>query len=317
MAEQEWSLRGEYMESCNCDYLCPCIYTNPQGPATNEHCIAVMVFRIDDGRSGALRLDGLKFALVIRSGRVMADGNWIFGVVVDEAADPAAAPGARGDRKRRGRRADGDDPAEPGLRFPRRRIPADRDRDRRPHRRATIPELLSFEVEGVLSRNRSGEPYLPRQYRPSGRPPAGAGPRRRRPGCMLSASISTSRTAAITAISRRSPGPPEPHRDAGAPLRVAVIGGGIGGLSAALALRQAGFRGRCLRAGAGADRSRRRHQHGPERDPHPAAPRPRRGARPRGRAAAVDASAPLAGRPHPCSGRRSTRAARSCTARRT
>ena len=31
MAEQNWSLRGEYMESCNCDYLCPCIYTNPQG----------------------------------------------------------------------------------------------------------------------------------------------------------------------------------------------------------------------------------------------------------------------------------------------
>ena len=28
MAEQKWVMRGEYMESCNCDYLCPCIYTN-------------------------------------------------------------------------------------------------------------------------------------------------------------------------------------------------------------------------------------------------------------------------------------------------
>jgi hypothetical protein len=27
MAEPKWALRGEYMESCNCDYLCPCIYT--------------------------------------------------------------------------------------------------------------------------------------------------------------------------------------------------------------------------------------------------------------------------------------------------
>ena len=53
MAEQNWSLRGEYMESCNCDYLCPCIYTNPQGPATHDHCTAVMAFRIDEGRSGA------------------------------------------------------------------------------------------------------------------------------------------------------------------------------------------------------------------------------------------------------------------------
>ena len=29
MAEAKWALRGAYMESCNCDYLCPCIYTNP------------------------------------------------------------------------------------------------------------------------------------------------------------------------------------------------------------------------------------------------------------------------------------------------
>ena len=38
MAATPWTIRGEYMESCNCDYLCPCIYTNPQGNATHEHC---------------------------------------------------------------------------------------------------------------------------------------------------------------------------------------------------------------------------------------------------------------------------------------
>ena len=31
MADKTWELSGEYMESCNCDYLCPCIFTNPQG----------------------------------------------------------------------------------------------------------------------------------------------------------------------------------------------------------------------------------------------------------------------------------------------
>ena len=56
MAQQTWTMRGEYMESCNCDYLCPCIYTNPQGPATHDHCIAAMVFRIDEGNSGDTRL---------------------------------------------------------------------------------------------------------------------------------------------------------------------------------------------------------------------------------------------------------------------
>ena len=28
MSKQAWKLSGEFMESCNCDYLCPCIYTN-------------------------------------------------------------------------------------------------------------------------------------------------------------------------------------------------------------------------------------------------------------------------------------------------
>ena len=139
MAEQNWTLRGEYMESCNCDYLCPCIYTNPQGPATHDHCTAFMVFRIDEGRSGATRLDGLKFALVIRSGKVMADGNWIFGVVVDEAADPAQRQALGAIAERRGRRHPGGDPAEPGRRFPRRRVSADRFR----HRRADPPRSRS------------------------------------------------------------------------------------------------------------------------------------------------------------------------------
>src|SRR5690242_7828945 len=85
----KWQLSGEYMESCNCDYLCPCIYTNPQGEVTHDNCTAALVFRIDQGQSGATKLDGLCFALLIRSGKVMADGNWIFAAVVDERADDA------------------------------------------------------------------------------------------------------------------------------------------------------------------------------------------------------------------------------------
>ena len=159
MAEQNWSLRGEYMESCNCDYLCPCIYTNPQGPATHDDCTAVMAFRIDEGRSGAVRLDGLKFALVIRSGRVMADGNWIFGVVVDAAADAAQ-------REALGAIAGGEAGGTPaairqilvkdfrGVAFE----PIEFTMEGLT-RRVSIPGVLSFEIEGVASRNRSGEPY--------------------------------------------------------------------------------------------------------------------------------------------------------------
>jgi len=66
MAQQQWTMLGEYMESCNCDYLCPCVYTNPQGPVTYDHCTAALVFRIDAGSYGDTKLDGLSFALVIR-----------------------------------------------------------------------------------------------------------------------------------------------------------------------------------------------------------------------------------------------------------
>ena len=159
MSEQNWSLRGEYMESCNCDYLCPCVYTNPQGPATDDNCVAAMVFRIDDGRSGASRLDGLKFALVIRSGKVMADGNWIFGAVVDEAADPAQ-------RQALAAIASGEAGGPPAL--IRQNLVSDfRGVSYKPieftmaglGRSVAIPELVSFEIEGVASRNRSGDPY--------------------------------------------------------------------------------------------------------------------------------------------------------------
>ena len=159
MAEQNWSLRGEYMESCNCAYLCPCIYTNPQGPATEDNCVALMVFRIDEGRSGPIKLDGLKFAFVIRSGKVMADGNWIFGVVVDETADALQ-------RHELAAIAGGETGGPPSL--IRQNLVSDfRGVEFKPiefamaglTRRAAVPGVLAFEIEGVASRNRSGDPY--------------------------------------------------------------------------------------------------------------------------------------------------------------
>ncbi len=89
MPEAKWKLSGQFMESCNCDYLCPCIYTNSQGAVTHDHCTSIQVYRIDEGHFGDTRLAGLKFALFIRSGKVMSDGNWIFAGVVDEKANDA------------------------------------------------------------------------------------------------------------------------------------------------------------------------------------------------------------------------------------
>ena len=159
MAEKTWEISGEYMESCNCDYLCPCIFTNPQGEATHENCVALMVYRIDRGRHGDVVLDGLKFALVIRSGRIMSDGGWVFGCVVDAKANDAQ-------RRALADIASGQAGGPPkmirdnlvsdfrGVEF------RDIGFTAEGLKRATdIPGILAFEIEGVASRNRSGEPF--------------------------------------------------------------------------------------------------------------------------------------------------------------
>lgn len=157
MADSKWTLRGEYMESCNCDYLCPCVYTNPQGPVTHEHCYAMLVYRIDEGKYGDTRLDGSKFAFIIRSGKVMADGRWIFGCVVDADEQQRRALDTIVSGKAGG---------TPGLIHD--NLVADfRGVEHKPiefvmdglKRRTSIPDVLAFEIEGVASRNKSGEPY--------------------------------------------------------------------------------------------------------------------------------------------------------------
>jgi hypothetical protein len=165
-----WKISGEYMESCNCDYLCPCIYTNPQEGATHDQCTALMVYRIDEGRSGDVTLDGLKFALVIRSGKVMADGDWIFGCVVDERADAAQ-------RAALSAIVSGEAGGTPGV--IRDNLVSDfRGVEFKPieftadglKRSTMIPDILAYEIEGVASRNGSGEPlYIDNTGHPANR----------------------------------------------------------------------------------------------------------------------------------------------------
>ena len=170
MAHQEWTMLGEYMESCNCDYLCPCVYTNPQGPVTYDHCTAALVFRIDAGSCGDTKLDGLKFALLIRSGKVMADGNWIFAGVVDERANDAQ-------RRALAAIVGGEAGGPPG--FIRENLVGDfRGVEFKPiefnldglKRSTVIGNAVSFEIEGVAPRNRPGEPlYIDNTSHPANR----------------------------------------------------------------------------------------------------------------------------------------------------
>jgi len=88
-----WSIDGEYLEACSCDYVCPCITSNATAPATHDFCVFAMTYRIDRGRFGSIDLAGVTFAMIARSSAVMSAGNWAMGLVVDEraSAEQAAA----------------------------------------------------------------------------------------------------------------------------------------------------------------------------------------------------------------------------------
>ena len=41
-----WSLSGTYMESCNCEAACPCVFL---GPPTEGECTVLIAWHVDRG----------------------------------------------------------------------------------------------------------------------------------------------------------------------------------------------------------------------------------------------------------------------------
>ena len=52
-----WQIRGEYMETCNCTLLCPCITSNLAATPTEGDCKAAVAMRIDEGVKDGVTLD--------------------------------------------------------------------------------------------------------------------------------------------------------------------------------------------------------------------------------------------------------------------
>ena len=89
MANPAWSASGDYFETCNCDYLCPCLSSNLAAKPTKGDCTFAFAFRVDQGRFGDVSLDGLCFALAGVAPGPMIKGDWKVGVIVDERANDA------------------------------------------------------------------------------------------------------------------------------------------------------------------------------------------------------------------------------------
>ncbi len=84
-----WRIEGQYMETCNCEFICPCIGSNLTARPTEGDCKAAIAMRIDKGEKDGVSLDGIPFIVLMRSPGAMADGDIKVGLIVDERADDA------------------------------------------------------------------------------------------------------------------------------------------------------------------------------------------------------------------------------------
>lgn len=81
-----WRVEGQYMETCNCTYVCPCISSNLTARPTEGDCKAAIAMRIDKGEKDGVKLDGLSFIVLMHAPTAMGDGNITVGLIVDERA---------------------------------------------------------------------------------------------------------------------------------------------------------------------------------------------------------------------------------------
>jgi len=85
MAEQ-WQITGAYLEACNCEVACPCVFGTPPPPGT---CTVLLGWHIDHGHFGPLTLDGLNVALAATIPGLPATAPWTAGLYVDASASLA------------------------------------------------------------------------------------------------------------------------------------------------------------------------------------------------------------------------------------
>lgn len=80
-----WNLNGSYFETCSCDVICPCT-ASLSLEATKDRCNVTLVFNVKSGDVDGTDVSGLTVAAVCDTPKVMSEGNWRLGVVIDAAA---------------------------------------------------------------------------------------------------------------------------------------------------------------------------------------------------------------------------------------
>ena len=84
-AKTPWRIAGEEVNSCNCDWGCPCQFL---ALPTHGRCEALIGFQIQEGHFGDTSLDGVKFARIQWWPGPVHEGNGSRQTIIDEQATP-------------------------------------------------------------------------------------------------------------------------------------------------------------------------------------------------------------------------------------
>jgi hypothetical protein len=89
VSELGWALSGTYLESCNCEAICPCrtIGGRQGGRSTYGICEGALSWAIASGNAGDVDLSGLNVALASRYDDDEPGSPWSFCLYIDERAD--------------------------------------------------------------------------------------------------------------------------------------------------------------------------------------------------------------------------------------
>ena len=77
-------MKADYVETCNCDFGCPC---NFNGFPTYGYCRALVLYHIQSGSFGNVKLDGLDAIVAVSWPKAIHEGNGTFQLFVTNTAD--------------------------------------------------------------------------------------------------------------------------------------------------------------------------------------------------------------------------------------
>jgi hypothetical protein len=85
-----WAITGTYLESCNCDPICPCrtVGGRKGGRSTHGLCMGALSWEVAEGGTDDVSLAGLRTVLALKYDDDEPGSPWDYALFVDDRADP-------------------------------------------------------------------------------------------------------------------------------------------------------------------------------------------------------------------------------------